>query len=137
MKEIISAAATITVLFYFICSSVSVNADVCYPTITNCVSDTVELCTYDGSSLWDTIYAYNDGGIDSGDSISDTAMCGGVSECYITGAVNNNYDCVEVQFSGSVGCDEYACVDDSDGYLWYSGDSEYCCVDNTCTTGCD
>ena len=136
MKKIISAAATITVLFYLTCSSVSVNADTCSPTITNCLPDTIELCTYDGSSLWDTLYAYNSGGIDSEDSLSDTPMCGGVSECYITGAVDNNYDCVLVQFSGFVGCSDYACVDDSDGYQWYSGDSGYCCSDNTCTTSC-
>lgn len=105
----------------------------CEPTLLNCTSGDFSFCSYNGNSLWDTLYAATIGTLDSGESKSPE--CTAKDECYVIGEETDVYICTEYQVDGFVGCSDYACVD-GDVSL-HTGSSEYCCVDDSCSTDCD
>lgn len=107
-------------------------------TLTNCLSDRFQWCAYDGNSTWDTLVAADEETTDSGETEA-YFPCNNTSSCYFIGTefVSVVWFCSSSTVSGFADCGDYACVDESDGVLvWNTGDSEYCCSDNTCTTDC-
>ena len=111
-------------------------ATICSVTLTNCLSEHIEWCTYDGSSTWDKLVAASIGGTSSNES--SEADCNGDSGCYFIVKETDSvvWFCTSSDVTGSSDGCNYACVDDSDGITMHTGDSEYCCSDNACTTDC-
>ena len=114
----------------------------CLATVRNCLPDTdgnaLAWCAYNGSSTWDTMYSASSGSLDSGDSTSDV-YCASDSSCYFIGLWDDGiYVCTSFDVSGTVDCNEFACVgyDSTDAITWSTGDSEYCCLTNECFTDC-
>ena len=109
--------------------------------LTNCTgSDTFDWCSYDDDGVWYTMYDY-DSNVDQSANTTDCVGlgCNPVSDdqCYVIVQTNDVdvFDCTSYDYDGFVGCSEYACVDDTNG--WQTSSSEFCCSDNTCTTdGC-
>jgi hypothetical protein len=111
-------------------------AEICSVTLTNCLSEHIEWCTYDGSSYWDTLFAASIGGTSS--SESSEADCNGDSGCYFIVKETESvvWLCTSSDVTGSSDGCNYACVDDSDGITFHTGTDEYCCKDNACSTDC-
>lgn len=110
---------------------------VCSYTITNCLTEELSTCAYDDSGFWYTIYSYSGSTLESGDTDFVDYGCNNTTSagCYVIGEEDPSvWLCQEYDVDGFVACSEYACVDDSDGITWHSGDSEYSCSDNTCVT---
>lgn len=108
-----------------------VHAD-CTIALTNCMTDKFEWCSYNGDTYWDMMIASDVETTDPGDTNSETG-CNTTNSCYYIGVsfVSVLWSCTSPTVNGWADCGEYACVDDSDGLLWHSGDSEYCCSDNS------
>lgn len=107
-------------------------AEICSVMLTNCLSEHIEWCTYDGDSTWDTLLAVLIGGA------SSEADCNGDSGCYFIVEETESvaWLCSSSDVTGSSDGCNYACVDDSDGITFNTGTDEYCCVDDGCTTDC-
>ena len=114
----------------------SAQAEICSVTLTNCLSEHIEWCTYDGSSTWDKLFSASIGGTPSDES--SEADCNGDSGCYIIVEETDSvlWVCTSSDVTGtSDGCN-YACIDDSDGITFHTGTDTYCCSDNACSTDC-
>lgn len=106
----------------------------CYLTLINCLSTDLDWCSYNGDGFWDTLYSYESGLLESGES--DTPGCSSESACYFVGQETDSivWDCTSFDVTGFIDCNDYGCVDGD--VSWNSGSSEYCCSDNTCSTDC-
>ena len=137
MRYFVITAITIVLLCGFSVRSSHAGFFNCSATILNCLPDDFTWCSYQGDSVWDTMYSYNSGTIGSGDSGSPgCASIEDLSECYVVGdEAEIDISCVTYDVDGFVDCNEYSCVDGD--VSWHSGSSEYCCNDNTCVTDCD
>ena len=123
---------TIVLLCSFSIRSSYAGFFVCDATLINCLSTEIKWCSYDCDSFWCTLYDYAGGALDAGESSG--VACSSESGCYIIAEETDSdlWFCTDYQVDGTVDCNEYACIDGD--VSWHSGDSEYSCSDNTCTT---
>lgn len=104
-------------------------------TLYSCLPDELQWCSYDGSSVWDTIVTYSYGAIDSGES--EQPDCSSSTGCYIIAEeTSSTWLCVDYEVSGTMDCENTACIgyDDSGAISWTGGGNAdaYKCVDNEC-----
>jgi hypothetical protein len=124
-----------------VCLVRPIGASACSGALLNCSSTLYSFCTYDGDSIWYTMYSYTRPCVYPGsDNAVSTTLCDASSSCYFTAEPESEFDgCIEYDQSGFISCGGYACVgiDDDGDYSISTGSSEYCCSGSSCTTDCD
>lgn len=121
-----------------LCGSVPAVASDCEITLTNCLSDKFQWCSYDGDSTWDKLVAADDETLDAGQT-QEYYPCNEDDSCYFIGTEFKSvvWWCTSSSVTGSADCGSYACVDESDGSLtWNTSTTAFCCSDDACSTDC-